>query len=333
MFEIVKYEPSMKPQWDQFVMEESVNGTFLQTKNFLDYHPEGRFEDASLLIAHKGNIAGVIPACAEEADTGKRFFSHKGSTFGGVILHPKFMNAADLNEIIQTVEEYLKGSGFCEIVLKQTPDLFSSAPNALIEYILFLNGYGSYSELSAVIDYQHYDDDILSNFHYNKRYTVKKMLENDVVFRELETRDELQQFYNLLQINLQKYHAVPIHTFDEIVEFKTARIPNIVHFYGVFYENEMQAAGMIFEFTHRNIKVAHTQTLSFDYTKKIPGVNAMEYLYYSLIAHYKACGFQKLSWGISTENKGAALNFNLIKSKESYGSIHSLNKAFYKQLT
>ena len=42
------YTPADEAEWDRFVMHESGNGTFLQTRNFLNYHPAGRFTDASL---------------------------------------------------------------------------------------------------------------------------------------------------------------------------------------------------------------------------------------------------------------------------------------------
>ena len=40
------YTPADEAEWDRFVMHESGNGTFLQTRNFLNYHPAGRFTDA-----------------------------------------------------------------------------------------------------------------------------------------------------------------------------------------------------------------------------------------------------------------------------------------------
>ena len=60
-FTIVRYHDGMAAVWDQF-LQESVNGTFLQSRNFLSYHPQGRFDDWSLLIYDKkNNLAGVCP--------------------------------------------------------------------------------------------------------------------------------------------------------------------------------------------------------------------------------------------------------------------------------
>ena len=53
---LIKYEDNYEKAWDRFVLEESINGTFLQTRNFLNYHPTGRFEDNSLMFMKGNNI-------------------------------------------------------------------------------------------------------------------------------------------------------------------------------------------------------------------------------------------------------------------------------------
>lgn len=47
MFRFEKYDESSEKQWDQFISEKSINGTFLQSRRFLNYHPKGRFKDVS----------------------------------------------------------------------------------------------------------------------------------------------------------------------------------------------------------------------------------------------------------------------------------------------
>lgn len=48
MYEILPYSPELEKRWDRFVMNDSVNGTFLQTRKFLNYHPESlyRFKES-----------------------------------------------------------------------------------------------------------------------------------------------------------------------------------------------------------------------------------------------------------------------------------------------
>ena len=55
MFRFEKYDSSLEKEWDRFIEEKSVNGTFLQSRKFFNYHPEGRFTDASLVIYNEKN--------------------------------------------------------------------------------------------------------------------------------------------------------------------------------------------------------------------------------------------------------------------------------------
>lgn len=73
MYNIINYKAEYEKQWDTFVMEHSVNGTFLQTRRFLNYHPKNRFSDVSVLIYDKETIEAVCLACA--IDNNKTFYS------------------------------------------------------------------------------------------------------------------------------------------------------------------------------------------------------------------------------------------------------------------
>ena len=78
------YTADQDAAWDRFVMQESGNGTFLQTRNFLNYHPAGRFEDASLVVTNEHDaIVAVVPAAVQQRDGKRTFVSHPGSTYGG----------------------------------------------------------------------------------------------------------------------------------------------------------------------------------------------------------------------------------------------------------
>ena len=90
MFEILPYNPQLEKRWDKFVLNESMNGTFLQTRRFLNYHPKDRFEDASFLIESSGTIIAAFPG--NHTNTGK-WISHQGSTFGGPIISKNFYTA------------------------------------------------------------------------------------------------------------------------------------------------------------------------------------------------------------------------------------------------
>ncbi len=328
MFTIKKYSDNYEKVWDDFVLNKSINGTFLHTRSFLNYHPKERFEDCSLLFFNKkNNLAALIPACKDPADS-QCFFSHKGSTYGGIVIDKKHYNANSLIEIIDLLESYLLDSGFKRLYLKITPNILSSEDPALLEYLLSLNKYKQDSELNTYIDFSNYKDDVISNFNDTKRKHVKRLSKFDLHFFELKQNQEIKDFYELLTLNLKKYNTKPIHSLEEIFSLKEKFIKDNVLFYGVKFKNKIIAAGMLFKFL--NVNVIHAQNLSYDPLNL--EINAIEYLYYSIIKEAKLKGFRYLSWGISTEDHGKILNTGLLKNKESYGSSYSLNKSFYKEL-
>ena len=66
-FIVRPYTETLADKWDAFVMSHAVNGTFLHTRRFLNYHPQGRFEDCSLMIYNAQELCAVIPAAVAAA--------------------------------------------------------------------------------------------------------------------------------------------------------------------------------------------------------------------------------------------------------------------------
>ncbi|QHI72062.1 GNAT family N-acetyltransferase [Aminipila terrae] len=331
MFEVIQYREELKKKWDEFIDEEAMNGTFLQSKNFLDYHPKERFRDNSLVIDDgSGNTYCAIPGCVVYDNGQKVFISHKGSTYGGFIINRRYYQAHYVQDMINLFEGYLKQNNFDQVILKITPDIFCKTPPALLEYLLKYNGYDNYEELSAYVDLTSLEGDFLYSFNANKRKLVRRMVESEFCFRELEKDDEIEAFHEILCKNLSKHNAAPIHSVTELLDFKNKRLCNNVKFFGVFYGEMMLAAGMMFQFPE--LGVAHAQNLSTDPFQNYGRLDPITFLYYGVIKYYRDKGYKKLSWGISTNENGNVLNWGLIKNKESYGSIYSLNKTFYKRL-
>lgn len=326
MYDIVTYCEEYESIWDKFVMEDSVNGTFLHTRRFLNYHPAERFQDVSFMIYDKGKIVAVCPACSVMEDGEKVFFSHKGSTFGGLIINKKYYHAEKLLQVIELLDSYLKDNGYKKCVLKITPDVFARESNSLLQYCLQNKNYQSYMELNTYIDLDAISGPVIDCFDRNKKRNIEKCEAHSLTFRELTTDEEIADFYKLLTKNLEKYSLKPIHTVNEIKEFKNSRLIDETIFYGVFRDEEQIAGGMMFVFKQTN--VIHAQNLSADYT--FTEYSPITYLYYKIIEQAKIDGYSKLSWGISTENQGKDLNLTLVRNKESYGSKYSLNTIYYK---
>lgn len=324
---IKEYRNEYKDKWDDFVINHSVNGTFLQTKQFLDYHGD-RFKDASLVI-YKGNdtVVAVIPAC-DICDNGVRVFNaHAGSTFGGIVMSDKFYDIEHADAVMTVLEEYLVKKGYGQIRIKLTSDIFAKQNGNLLYYFLFQRGYIAYDEISCYIDFDNYNEDIIFNFTAGRRRDYRYSLKNELSFKKLETDIEIENFYNILCDNLKKFGAAPVHSLDEILEFKNERLTDIVEFYGVYKDDRMIAGSMVFLFGN---KVFHTQYLAADQSclKMFP----MNFLDVNLITVAKERGFRYFSFGTSTEEHGKVLNKKLAEFKAGFGTEFGINKTYVKKI-
>ena len=109
---ILPYTAEQQERWDHFVMEQSANGTFLQTRRFLNYHPAGRFRDDSRMIFHKQELVAVCPSADGTIDGRRAFRSHPGSTFGGLVVAPALQRAPKLVELTAALNDQLRADGY-----------------------------------------------------------------------------------------------------------------------------------------------------------------------------------------------------------------------------
>lgn len=327
-FTLIKYADEYEKTWDQFVFEQALNGTFLQSKRFLNYHPKERFEDASYLVFdEKGHLAALCPGCKCLENELQIFYSHKGSTFGGIIIDSKNYEIEKIINIIEALQEQLIKDSYQKVILKITPDIFFTKDTGdLLQFCLYYLGYQEQIELNLMVDYSTYKDNILSNFSQGKRTNIYNCIRAGMQLRELLTDDEIAIFYDILCITLKKYELKPVHKLHELLEFKNDRLYQECGFYGIYYENKMIAGSMMFYFQKAN--VAHTQYLCalHEYDRLSP----MSFMYFQMINEMKIKGYKALTWGIVTENSGKYINMGLAKSKAAFGSKYFTNKTYIK---
>ncbi|MDD5943913.1 GNAT family N-acetyltransferase [Fibrobacter sp.] len=318
MYEILPYSPELDKRLDHFVECESVNGTFLQTRRFLNYHPTGRFTDASFALEKSGTIVAYFPGVAKE----QTFVSHAGTTFGGPIIAKSFYSGSRLLEILKEADQYL-ASRFKNIRFKITPAIFAEESPDLLEYMLEHMGYTRHTELSSYCTLQS-GVDPLENCDKECRRIFKKSEIESIRFGNLEKTEDFETFYHFLEISKSKHNVHPVHTLQELYDLKDNRIPDHIRFRGIWDKDTLVAAMMLFRF--EKTKTIHAQYIAPnpDYEKFQPTIA----LYVRVMREAALEGFQKISWGISTENGGEFLNENLHRFKESLGAKASVN-AFY----
>lgn len=328
MNQIIRYSEEQNTLWDEFVTNQSINGTFLQTRNFLNYHEKGKFRDCSIIIyKDSSKIIAVIPACEIIEGNNKIFYSHLGSTYGGPVISEKYYSLNDTLTLLQDVDGYVQREGFTKIIYKLTPDIFSTQKTDLLQYLLGYLGYNSYTELSSYIDFSKYQSDLLSNLSYARQKQYKKCLKAGMRFQEINEDDGITHFYELLVENLSRFNVKPVHSINELLDFKNSRLTDVVNFYGVKYNDCLVAGGMSFSF-----RITNTIHIQYSAARRDLGtLSPMSFLYFGLIENAKNQGINNFSWGISTEKKGEVLNLALAETKESYGSKYSVNRTYFKE--
>lgn len=324
--DIIEYKKDNSEKWDKFVLENSANGTFLQTREFLSYHPKGRFQDASVLVEDKGKIIAVCPACAEEIQGKKVFVSHKGSTYGGIVVAFEVYKTEKVINIIDVVERHLRGQGYEKLIYKITPDIFCRERSDLLSFCLKRAEYKENQELSFYIDYEHYKKDVIQNFNKGRRCNVKNCMRMGMSERHIYEDADLKEFYDLLCGTLKKYDTAPVHSYNELLLLRDM-FEKEISFMGIYLAGKMVAGTMLFYFEQTNC--IHTQYLAAD--TALEKISPMSFLYYSVIKYAMALGCRYLSWGIATDHAGN-LNNGLIQAKEAVGSRQAINRIFEKEL-
>lgn len=331
---IVKHTESWTIAWNKFVNEESINGTFLQSMDFLRYHPADRFNDHSLII-YKGNnqIVAVVPACELMENGFKRLVSHLGSTYGGIVFAKGFYDIKHVDSVFNVFEKYLKEEGFSEVLLKMTPRIFCIESTELLDYYLFKYRYHQYNELSLVVDLSQEKEVLMNNMSASRRRGYRQSLKFDLSLKKLESDAEVAKFYSILSDNLKKYETKPVHSYDELIDLWKNRLQKELSFYATYLHDpdkgeQMVSGIMAFCFDKR---ILHAQYIAS--SPEHLSVYPMNFLFVELINEAQKQGYDYFSFGISTEEKGKVLNQTLAQFKEGFGCGYTVNRTFYKRIS
>lgn len=324
---IVPYKEEFAQLWDDFVLNDSINGNFLQTRNFYRYHPEGRFRDASLMFYTDDELAAVLPA--NIVDDGKVLLAHQGSTFGGIVVGRKFANTIGYNWIFEEMTDYFRQKGYEKVELRMHSNLYSPSnkSNELLDYYFQLNNFTVRNEIGFFMNVENLPENYVSGFEKLKKRKLNKAQKQELTFCKLDTDAEVHEFYEVLSNNMKKFDTTPVHTEAELLEFKNSRLKGMVSFYGVYHEEEMIAGSMVFNFCDK--KVFHTQYLVSrqDRLEYCPN----EFLYVGLIEAARAEGYKYLSYGTASLNHGLVYNESLGRFKEGFNTDTYVNRCYIWQ--
>mgnify|MGYP004469906243 CR=1 FL=1 len=314
-------------EWDLFISKKSMNGIFLQTRKFINYHTDGKFKDCSVCVRKGKELVAAVLACEVVENAEKVFYAHKGTTFGGITISKNIYTATLIDQLISGMIDFLKRNQFTKIYLKMVPDIYQMKNADLIDYFLYKYNFNCFCELNYYLKLDKYKNEITTQFTASKRRDYRYSLKNNFEFRILETKEEINMYYNVLLLNLKKLNLNPVHSLEDLYDLKFNRFYEKIEFYGVFFEDKVVAGSMLFYFGD---DIVHTQYLSSnqEYLSLFP----MDFLIYSLIKLSLEKDKKIFSFGICTENQGKYLNLSLSRFKEGFGTDFCINRSYEKRL-
>ena len=299
MFEIKRYSKEFEETWNHFV-DISKQGTFLFYRNYMDYH-EDRFSDYSLLVFYKQKVVALLPANRE----GKTLWTHAGLTYGGLITSMN-VTTANVCDIFTAINTFLKKNDFDRVVYKAVPWIYHRIPAEEDLYALI-------NICNAHITERHISSTIIMGSRLkwteSRKAGLRKARHHHI---KVEESKDLETFWRILSQNLyDKYHAIPVHSLQEI-QLLQSRFPKNIKLYLAYQEINPIGGVLIYETS----QVVHTQYISASREGKELGAIdiIIEYLLNEVYKDYLYFDFGK-----SSDGDGHTLNRNLIFQKEGFG--------------
>ena len=268
---IQRFTADLAETWDAFV-HASRNGTLFHTRRFLSYHPEGRFEDHSLLFFEGNRLLAVLPAVSL-LEEGKKFFrAHDGSTYGGLVLSLKCSAAATF-DIVASLLSFLRTEGFGEVAfLRLTPAPLRSMYCDDQEYALLAQGFSLFrSELGSIVDLAGLTEEtLLSSFDAQCRNEVRQAERARVKVCVCNAYDA---FFPMLEATLQQRHNVqPTHTLAEL-QHLASLFPDAIRLFGAYSADRFIAGVVTVNVTKHAL---YTKYIAQDYAfQKMRPVNLL----------------------------------------------------------
>ena len=319
--DILLFTPELAFQWDEFVWKTN-QGTLFHTRKFLNYHPEDRFRDHSLIFAKENRWLAVMPAALRYEDKQKILISHPGASFGGPV-HRYPLSFKDTFRLVEALLEHAQQNDIQKIVLTLPPQIYYRRPSNYLDFALLESGFKYLKrEVSSVIPLDFPEEDILMHFIPESRRAVRKAMKLGVTTGE---SDDYKTFYSILHKNLKLRHNVrPAHTLDELLLLKDI-FPDRIKLFTACIDHQMIAGIVIFVC---NDRVALAFYVSHDEgMQQYRGVNL---LFYHVIRWAIRQNIKFLDFGIFTVNMKP--NWGLARFKESFGAQGIFRDTFVKEI-
>ena len=315
---INKYNDINFIEWDNFILNKSLNGTLYHTRLFLSYHKD-RFEDHSIMIYDNKKLIAVFPCCK----INNEFHSHKGSTCGGIVILERYYTLVKLTEILNLIYDYYDNT--LHICVSEST-YFKRASNDLLVFLM-RQKCESKVDISLYFDINR-EKNIIDNFPKsdNKRILKKyinRNIKEQITFKIADNDSEYITFYEKLSEYLKSRNKVsPLHTLEEFILLKGILKEKQFLLLAKNSNNELLSGAYVFLI---NKNTYYTVYLMTNYEKKYSQIFFTLYKLYQLA---KLNNIKYVNLGACSKNGGEVILDTKYKMKYSCGCEPILKYCF-----
>lgn len=300
---IIKYNEHLNDIWDDFIYS-SYNGTIYHTRKFLNYHPENKFIDHSILIYNNNDLVSVVPA----AKKGEKYFSHHGATYGGIVIKDKYwFSIKHLRKLVNLIIQHYDK----KIEMRVANDIYFNHSQSTLIYLLSQH-LNIKLELSWYIT--KYDINNIKNKDNIRNF--KKIKKNDKFISYItDNTDDYINYYHILYNSLTTRHnSKPTHTLDDFLKVKT--ILKDKQKLCIVKHNDIIISGIfLIEVCPKKYYIFY---ISKNWEYKDINTNMISASLLMVVDYFdKHVEYDIIDLGITTENTGSTINEGLSIFKES----------------
>lgn len=315
--EVKEYSEEFHRQWDDFIRTSSRNGGIFQERDFLSYHAEEKFKDASILFFEEGELIAVFPAAEIKEDQITRIISHPGSSYGGLI----YKNDSTLRDILDILEQmilYYIERNICSLEMRLSEPIFHKLPDGELIYLLWHRGFAlKTQEISSCLDLT--ENKGWEKLSRKRNLTYIRKLEREGVIAE-ETED-IEDVYHIIEKNLTtRYNRIPTHSLAELKKIKEL-YPGRVHFWRVIKEGISLGAIVLFDVSDTGVHDFYIAR-----NEDVQDIKALQLLFHKVFEHYHEKNFRWFNFGISSRNE--QIKWGILEFKEAVGGRATVRQSW-----
>lgn len=297
---VVPYNESMRDEWDELV-SSSPNGTFLQSRSFLELQSSQMREDSLVaLTSDLGEVRmqAVLPGVRVE----EAFVSHLRATHGGVIFRDP-IGLSKTVEIVSTFAQFLRQDSYKTWRVTPVPIFLRRLPWEADLYAFW--------RLNCRLVARGGSTFLPANSSLGRRKNRALARRAGVTCRET---NEVGRAFGLIRATIADRHGVEAtHTIEELSALVDAN-PKNIRLVEAAIGGELLAASVLFHMP----SVVHFQYMgSSPAGREVQALDAVVEYVWESVRHPG----EGLSFGVSTTDSGHTLNHGLASFKEGFGAL------------